>query len=268
MTADQQYLALLYELLTTGVTKGDRTGVGTLSLFGRQMRFDLKEGFPLLTTKRIHVKSVIYELLWFLQGGSNVGYLKDHGVTIWNEWADPETGELGPIYGTQWRSWPGPDGQTIDQMTEVLEQIKTNPESRRMLVSAWNVGCLNEMSLPPCHVLFQFYVAEKQLSLHLYQRSADMFIGVPFNIASYALLLLMVSQVTGLEAGEFIHTFGDVHLYQNHIEQAALQLKREPKSAPTMVLTPDVDDLYAFTYEDCHLIGYEPHPGIKAAVAV
>lgn len=263
----QQYLDLLSRILNEGVHKGDRTGTGTLSVFGNQMRFDLRDGFPLLTTKKLHLKSIIYELLWFLRGDTNVHYLQEHGVRIWNEWAD-ENGELGPVYGHQWRSWPDYKGGTIDQITNVLEQIKHNPNSRRMLVTAWNPAEVDEMALPPCHCLFQFYVANGRLSLQLYQRSADTFLGVPFNIASYALLLQMMAQVTGLEAGEFIHTTGDTHLYSNHLEQAKLQLTRTPRPLPKMKINPDVKDLFAFKYEDFELIDYNPYPHISAEVAV
>lgn len=263
----QQYLDLLSRILNEGVHKGDRTGTGTLSVFGNQMRFDLRDGFPLLTTKKLHLKSIIYELLWFLRGDTNVHYLQEHGVRIWNEWAD-ENGELGPVYGHQWRSWPDYKGGTIDQITNVLEQIKHNPNSRRMLVTAWNPAEVEEMALPPCHCLFQFYVADGHLSLQLYQRSADTFLGVPFNIASYALLLQMMAQVTGLEAGEFIHTTGDTHLYSNHLEQAKLQLTRTPRPLPKMKINPDVKDLFAFKYEDFELVDYNPYPHISAEVAV
>ena len=263
----QQYLDLLSRILNEGVHKGDRTGTGTLSVFGNQMRFDLRDGFPLLTTKKLHLKSIIYELLWFLRGDTNIHYLQEHGVRIWNEWAD-ENGELGPVYGHQWRSWPDYKGGTIDQITNVLEQIKHNPNSRRMLVTAWNPAEVDEMALPPCHCLFQFYVAAGRLSLQLYQRSADTFLGVPFNIASYALLLQMMAQVTGLEAGEFIHTTGDTHLYSNHLEQAKLQLTRTPRPLPKMKINLDVKDLFAFKYEDFELIDYNPYPHISAEVAV
>nr|WP_315088383.1 thymidylate synthase [uncultured Prevotella sp.] len=263
----QQYLDLLSRILNEGVHKGDRTGTGTLSVFGNQMRFDLRDGFPLLTTKKLHLKSIIYELLWFLRGDTNVHYLQEHGVRIWNEWAD-ENGDLGPVYGHQWRSWPDYKGGTIDQITNVLEQIKHNPNSRRMLVTAWNPAEVDEMALPPCHCLFQFYVADGRLSLQLYQRSADTFLGVPFNIASYALLLQMMAQVTGLEAGEFIHTTGDTHLYSNHLEQAKLQLTRTPRPLPKMKINPDVKDLFAFKYEDFELVDYNPYPHISAEVAV
>ena len=263
----QQYLDLLSRILNEGVHKGDRTGTGTLSVFGNQMRFNLRDGFPLLTTKKLHLKSIIYELLWFLRGDTNVHYLQEHGVRIWNEWAD-ENGELGPVYGHQWRSWPDYKGGTIDQITNVLEQIKHNPNSRRMLVTAWNPAEVDEMALPPCHCLFQFYVADGRLSLQLYQRSADTFLGVPFNIASYAFLLQMMAQVTGLEAGEFIHTTGDTHLYSNHLEQAKLQLTRTPRPLPKMKINPDVKDLFAFKYEDFELVDYNPYPHISAEVAV
>lgn len=263
----QQYLDLLSRILNEGVHKGDRTGTGTLSVFGNQMRFDLRDGFPLLTTKKLHLKSIIYELLWFLRGDTNVHYLQEHGVRIWNEWAD-ENGELGPVYGHQWRSWPDYKGGTIDQIANVLDQIKHHPNSRRMLVTAWNPAEVEEMALPPCHCLFQFYVADGRLSLQLYQRSADTFLGVPFNIASYALLLQMMAQVTGLEAGEFIHTTGDTHLYSNHLEQAKLQLTRTPRPLPKMKINPDVKDLFAFKYEDFELIDYNPYPHISAEVAV
>ena len=261
------YLNLLEHILNDGVQKDDRTGTGTLSVFGHQMRFDLSEGFPLLTTKKLHMKSIIYELLWFLKGDTNVRYLQEHGVRIWNEWAD-ENGELGPVYGHQWRSWPDYDGGVIDQIEYVLNQIRTNPNSRRMIVSAWNVAEVNKMALPPCHTLFQFYVCDGKLSLQLYQRSADTFLGLPFNIASYALLCMMMAQVTGLEPGEFIHTTGDTHLYLNHLEQARLQLSREPRPLPTMKLNPDVKSLYDFKYEDFELVGYDPWPHIKAEVSV
>lgn len=263
----QQYLNLLDRILTEGTKKSDRTGTGTISIFGNQMRFDMSKGFPLLTTKKLHLKSIIYELLWFLQGDTNVKYLQDHGVRIWNEWAD-ENGELGPIYGHQWRSWPGHNGEPIDQIKKVVEQIKNTPDSRRMIVSAWNVADINDMKLPPCHCFFQFYVADGKLSLQLYQRSADTFLGVPFNIASYALLLLMVAQVTGLEPGDFIHTTGDTHLYLNHIEQARLQLTRTPRPLPQMKLNPDVKDLFSFRFEDFQLEGYDPWPHIAAKVSV
>ena len=263
----QQYLNLLNRILTEGTQKGDRTGTGTLSIFGHQMRFDLRDGFPLLTTKKLHLKSIIYELLWFLRGDTTVRYLQEHGVRIWNEWAD-ENGELGPVYGHQWRSWPDYKGGTIDQIKNVVDMIKHNPDSRRMLVTAWNPAEVEDMALPPCHCLFQFYVAEGRLSLQLYQRSADSFLGVPFNIASYALLLQMIAQVTGLEAGEFIHTTGDTHLYLNHLEQAKLQLTREPRPLPKMKINPDVKDIFDFKYEDFELIGYDPLPHIPGVVAV
>ena len=261
------YLELLDRILEHGARKADRTGTGTLSLFGYQMRFDLQQGFPLLTTKKVHLRSVIHELLWFLSGNTNVGYLREHGVTIWDEWADAN-GDLGPVYGHQWRSWPAPDGGAIDQMTEVLRQIRTNPDSRRLIVSAWNVADIGRMKLPPCHMLFQFYVAEGRLSCQLYQRSADVFLGVPFNIASYALLTMMVAQVSGLQPGDFVHTLGDAHLYLNHVEQARLQLTRTPRPAPRMYLNPAVTSLYDFTYDDFTLEHYDPHPAIKAPVAV
>lgn len=263
----KNYLNLLDRILRDGVQKDDRTGTGTLSVFGHQMRFDLSEGFPLLTTKKLHTKSIIYELLWFLKGDTNVRYLQEHGVRIWNEWAD-ENGDLGPVYGHQWRSWPDYDGGVIDQIEYVVNQIKTNPNSRRMIVSAWNVAEVNKMALPPCHTLFQFYVCNGRLSLQLYQRSADTFLGVPFNIASYALLTMMMAQVTGLEPGEFVHTTGDTHLYLNHLEQARLQLKREPRPLPIMRLNPDVKSLYDFKFEDFELVGYDPWPHIKADVSV
>ena len=263
----QQYLTLLRRILDEGATKTDRTGTGTKSVFGHQMRFDLSEGFPLLTTKKLHLKSIIYELLWFLNGDTNVKYLQEHGVRIWNEWAD-ENGDLGPVYGHQWRSWPNYKGGTIDQIQNVLDMIKNHPDSRRMLVSAWNPAEVDEMALPPCHCLFQFYVADGRLSLQLYQRSADTFLGVPFNIASYALLLLMMAQVTGLQPGEFIHTTGDTHLYLNHLEQAQLQLTRTPRPLPRMKINPDVKDLFSFQYEDFELEGYDPWPHIAAKVSV
>ena len=263
----KQYLELLDRILTEGVKKEDRTGTGTVSIFGNQMRFNLEEGFPLLTTKKLHRKSIIYELLWFLRGDTNIKYLKEHGVSIWDEWAD-ENGELGPVYGHQWRSWPDENGGTIDQIENVVNMIKNNPDSRRMIVSAWNVAEVERMALPPCHTMFQFYVANGRLSLQLYQRSADTFLGVPFNIASYALLLQMMAQVTGLKAGDFIHTTGDTHLYLNHIEQARLQLTRTPRPLPRMVINPDVKDIFDFRYEDFPLEGYDPWPHIKAAVSV
>ena len=263
----KQYLDILDRILKEGVKKEDRTGTGTLSIFGTQSRYSLKDGFPLLTTKKLHLKSIIYELLWFLNGDTNVKYLQEHGVRIWNEWAD-ENGELGPVYGHQWRSWPDYQGGTIDQIKNVLNQIKNNPDSRRMIVSAWNVAEVEKMALPPCHTMFQFYVADGKLSLQLYQRSADTFLGVPFNIASYALLLQMMAQVTGLEAGDFIHSTGDTHLYLNHLEQAKLQLTRTPRKLPVMKLNPDVKDLFSFQYEDFQLEGYDPWDHIKAEVSV
>ena len=263
----KQYLNLLDRILSEGVKKGDRTGTATLSVFGNQMRFNLEEGFPLLTTKKLHLKSIIYELLWFLKGDTNVKYLQEHGVRIWNEWAD-ENGDLGPVYGHQWRSWPDYKGGTIDQITNVLEQIKNNPNSRRMIVSAWNPAEVDDMALPPCHCLFQFYVADGKLSLQLYQRSADTFLGVPFNIASYALLLMMMAQVTGLKPGEFIHTTGDTHLYLNHLEQAKLQLTRTPRPLPHMHLNPEVKNLFDFKYEDFELTDYDPWPHIPGKVSV
>jgi thymidylate synthase len=263
----KQYHDLLERILADGAQKGDRTGTGTLSVFGHQMRFDLGAGFPMLTTKRLPLKAIIHELLWFLAGDTNIKYLHDHGVTIWDEWADAN-GDLGPVYGRQWRSWETPDGQSIDQITNVVEAIKTNPNSRRLIVSAWNPADVDKMALPPCHCLFQFYVADGKLSCQLYQRSADVFLGVPFNIASYALLTLMIAQVTGLKAGEFIHTLGDAHLYSNHLEQAHLQLSRSPRALPAMTLNPAVKDIFGFRYEDFTLAGYDPHPHIKAAVAV
>lgn len=263
----QQYLKLLDRILTEGATKTDRTGTGTKSVFGNQMRFDMADGFPLLTTKKLHLKSIIYELLWFLRGDTNVHYLQEHGVRIWNEWAD-ENGELGPVYGHQWRSWPDYNGGTIDQIQNVVDMIKNHPDSRRMMVTAWNPAEVEQMALPPCHCLFQFYVAEGRLSLQLYQRSADTFLGVPFNIASYALLLQMMAQVTGLQPGEFIHTTGDTHLYLNHLDQARLQLTRTPRPLPTMKINPDVKNLFDFHYEDFQLEGYDPWPHIAATVSV
>jgi thymidylate synthase len=263
----QQYLDLLQHILDKGAAKTDRTGTGTISCFGYQMRFDLAKGFPLVTTKKLHLKSIIYELLWFLRGDTNTRYLKEHGVSIWDEWADAD-GDLGPIYGKQWRSWEGADGRATDQITQLIEQIGRTPDSRRLIVSAWNVADLPEMALMPCHALFQFYVAEGKLSCQLYQRSADVFLGVPFNIASYALLTLMVAQVCGLEPGEFIHTFGDVHLYNNHLEQARLQLTRQPYPLPVMRLNPGIKDIFGFRFEDFTLENYQPHPAIKAPVAV
>lgn len=263
----QQYFDLLHRILEEGKVKTDRTGTGTKSIFGHQMRFNLEDGFPVLTTKKLHLKSIIYELLWFLKGDTNVKYLQEHGVSIWNEWAD-ENGDLGPVYGHQWRSWPDHRGGTIDQIQNVVDLIKHHPDSRRMLVTAWNPADISEMALPPCHCLFQFYVADGRLSLQLYQRSADTFLGVPFNIASYALLLQMMAQVTGLKAGDFIHTTGDTHLYLNHIEQAKLQLTRTPRELPQMKLNPDVKSLFDFRYEDFELLNYDPWPHIKAEVAV
>lgn len=263
----RQYLDLLETILEKGATKEDRTGTGTISRFGHQMRFDLSEGFPMITTKKLHLKSIIYELLWFLQGDTNVKYLQNNGVRIWNEWAD-DNGDLGHIYGYQWRSWPTPDGGHIDQISQVIDAIKNNPDSRRHLVSAWNVGELDKMNLPPCHILFQFYVANGKLSCQLYQRSADVFLGVPFNIASYALLTMMVAQVCDLEPGDFVHTFGDVHIYSNHVEQVKLQLTREPYPLPQMKINPDVKSIFDFKFEDFELIGYQSHPHIKGAVAI
>ena len=263
----QQYLDLMRAVRDRGVVKQDRTGTGTSSLFGWQMRFDLAQGFPLVTTKKVHLRSIIHELLWFLKGETNIRYLKDNNVSIWDEWAD-ENGDLGPVYGYQWRSWPSRDGGTIDQITGLLEQIKRNPDSRRLIVTAWNPADVDRMALPPCHCLFQFYVAEGKLSCQLYQRSADIFLGVPFNIASYALLTMMVAQVTGLELGEFVHSFGDAHLYSNHKDQVELQLSRAPKALPVMKLNPEVKDLFAFRFEDFSLEGYDPHPHISAPVAV
>ena len=261
------YHDLLRRVLDTGAKKSDRTGTGTLSIFGAQLRFDLAAGFPLVTTKKVHLKSIIHELLWFLQGDTNIRYLKDHGVSIWDEWADAN-GDLGPVYGRQWRSWTARDGRTIDQIQQVLDQLRKTPDSRRMIVSAWNVGELDQMALMPCHALFQFYVADGKLSCQLYQRSADLFLGVPFNIASYALLTMMMAQVVGLRPGDFVHTFGDAHLYLNHLDQTREQLSREPRPLPTMHLNPAVKDLFAFTYDDFRLEGYDPHPAIKAPVAV
>lgn len=263
----KQYLDLLDRILREGTVKGDRTGTGTRSVFGHQMRFDLEEGFPLLTTKKLHLKSIIYELLWFLRGDTNVHYLQENGVRIWNEWAR-EDGSLGPVYGAQWRSWPDYDGGTIDQISQAVNDIKNNPDSRRIIVSAWNVAQLPEMALAPCHAFFQFYVADGRLSLQLYQRSADSFLGVPFNIASYALLTMMMAQVCGLRPGDFVHTLGDAHLYLNHLDQARLQLTREPRPLPRMVINPAVCDIFDFKYEDFTLEGYDPHPHIKATVAV
>ncbi|HET7577771.1 MAG TPA: thymidylate synthase [Bacillales bacterium] len=263
----KQYLDLCRNILENGTEKSDRTGTGTISVFGHQMRFDLQKGFPLVTTKKLHLKSIVHELLWFLKGDTNVKYLQDNGVRIWNEWAD-EDGELGPVYGKQWRSWATADGSTIDQISNVINQIKNNPNSRRMIVSAWNVGEVEGMALPPCHCLFQFYVADGKLSCQLYQRSADTFIGVPFNIASYALLTMMVAQVCDLEPGDFVHTFGDAHIYLNHVEQVKLQLSRDPRPLPTMTLNPDVDSIFDFTYDDFTLSNYDPHPHIKGKVSV
>jgi thymidylate synthase len=263
----KQYLELCEHILNNGIIKGDRTGTGTISTFGYQMRFNLEEGFPLLTTKKLHLKSIIYELLWFLQGDTNVRYLQEHGVRIWNEWAD-ENGELGPVYGHQWRSWTGADGTTVDQISELIQQIKVNPNSRRLLVNAWNVAEIDKMALPPCHCLFQFYVAEGKLSCQLYQRSADVFLGVPFNIASYALLTLMIAQVCNLKPGEFVHTFGDVHIYQNHLDQVKLQLTREPRPLPKLRINPNVTDNFSYKFEDFTLEDYHPHPHIKGAVSV
>ncbi|MBQ6046711.1 MAG: thymidylate synthase [Bacteroidales bacterium] len=263
----RQYLDLLERVLSEGVEKEDRTGTGTVSVFGHQMRFNLEEGFPLLTTKKLHLRSIIYELLWFLQGDTNVKYLHDHKVTIWDEWARPD-GSLGPIYGHQWRSWGKKNGETVDQILQVVDQIKHNPDSRRLLVSAWNVGELDEMALPPCHILFQFYVANGRLSCQLYQRSADIFLGVPFNIASYALLTLMMTQVCDLKPGEFVHTLGDAHIYKNHLDQCRLQLTREPRQLPQMLLNPEKKDILAFDYDDFTLVGYDPHPHIKGEVSV
>lgn len=264
----KQYLDLLNHILETGVRKSDRTGTGTVSTFGYQMRFDLSEGFPLLTTKKLHLKSIIHELLWFLAGDTNARSLQERGVHIWDEWADPQTGDLGPVYGAQWRSWPDGNGGVIDQIRQAVETIRNNPDSRRIVVSAWNVADLPKMALAPCHALFQFYVADGKLSLQLYQRSADCFLGVPFNIASYALLTMMMSQVCGLQPGEFIHTLGDAHLYINHLEQAQQQIQREPRALPRMIINPDVKDIFDFKYEDFTLEGYDPHPHIKAPVAV
>lgn len=264
----KQYLDLLDRILKEGVRKDDRTGTGIISVFGHQMRFNLEEGFPLLTTKKLHLKSIIHELLWFLQGDTNVKYLQENGVRIWNEWADPETGDLGHIYGYQWRSWPDYKGGHIDQIKEAVEAIKNNPTSRRIIVSAWNVADLGNMNLPPCHAFFQFYVADGRLSLQLYQRSADSFLGVPFNIASYALLLMMMAQVTGLKAGDFVHTLGDTHIYMDHLEQVKLQLTRDPRPLPTMRINPDVKDIFSFKYEDFQLENYDPHPHIKGKVSV
>ncbi len=263
----QQYLDLVQRILDEGVAKSDRTGTGTRSVFGHQMRFNLADGFPLVTTKKLHLKSIVYELLWFLRGETNVRYLADHGVTIWNEWADAE-GELGPVYGHQWRSWPGRNGESIDQISDVIEQIQSNPDSRRLIVSAWNPADVSAMALPPCHLLFQFYVADGRLSCQMYQRSADVFLGVPFNIASYALLTMMVAQVTGYDPGDFIHTLGDAHLYDNHLEQARLQLTRDPRPLPTMRIDPSIRSIFDFEFENFQLENYTPHPHISAPVAV
>jgi thymidylate synthase len=263
----KQYLDLMRHVMETGTQKHDRTGTGTISVFGYQMRFNLQEGFPLVTTKKLHLKSIIHELIWFLQGDTNIKYLKDNGVRIWDEWADAD-GNLGPVYGYQWRSWPTPDGGSIDQIKQIIHQIKTNPDSRRIIVSAWNVADVNQMALPPCHSLFQFYVADGKLSCQLYQRSADIFLGVPFNIASYALLTMMVAQVCDLQSGDFIHTFGDAHLYNNHLEQTRLQLSRDPRPLPTMKINPEVKDIFDFKFEDFTLEDYDPWPHIKGAVAV
>lgn len=263
----RQYLDLMRHVLEHGHQKSDRTGTGTVSVFGHQMRFDLSRGFPLVTTKKCHLKSIIHELLWFLKGDTNIQYLKENGVTIWDEWAD-ENGNLGPVYGYQWRSWPAADGRHIDQISQVVDQLKHHPDSRRIIVSAWNVGQIDHMALPPCHAFFQFYVADGKLSCQLYQRSADIFLGVPFNIASYALLTMMMAQVCGLEPGDFVHTLGDAHIYSNHMEQVNLQLSREPRALPAMRINPEVKDIFGFRYEDFVLEGYDPHPGIKAPVAV
>lgn len=263
----KQYLELLRKISTEGVHKEDRTGTGTTSLFGYQMRFPLDEGFPLLTTKKVHLKSIIYELLWFLKGDTNIKYLKEHGVSIWDEWADAD-GNLGPVYGAQWRHWKTPDGGEIDQISNLMDQLKNNPDSRRLMVSAWNVACVDKMALPPCHSLFQFYVAQNKLSCQLYQRSADVFLGVPFNIASYALLTMMIAKVCGFELGDFVHTFGDAHIYTNHKEQVALQLSREPRSLPKMIIHGNQKDIFSFEYEDFELVGYDPYPAIKAPVAI
>jgi len=263
----KQYLDLMSHILENGAQKHDRTGTGTISVFGYQMRFNLAEGFPMVTTKKLHLKSIIHELIWFLSGDTNIKYLKENGVKIWDEWAD-ENGNLGPVYGSQWRSWPTPDGKHIDQIANIINQIKNNPDSRRIIVSAWNVAEIENMALPPCHCFFQFYVADGKLSCQLYQRSADIFLGVPFNIASYALLTMMVAQVCDLQVGDFIHTLGDAHLYNNHLEQTKLQLSREPKALPTIKINPVVKDIFKFKFEDFELVGYEPHPHIKGAVAV
>jgi len=263
----KQYQDLMRHVRDNGTVKTDRTGTGTVSVFGHQSRYDLSEGFPIVTTKKVHLRSIIHELLWFLKGDSNIAYLKENGVSIWDEWAD-ENGDLGPVYGVQWRSWPTPDGGSIDQIAQVIDQLKNTPDSRRMIVNAWNVSLVGDMALPPCHALFQFYVADGKLSCQLYQRSADIFLGVPFNIASYALLTMMMAQVCGLKAGEFIHTLGDAHLYSNHMEQTDIQLSREPHPLPTMKINPDIDDLFAFKFEDFELVDYECHPLLKGAVAV
>lgn len=263
----KQYLDLAKHIMENGTDKSDRTGTGTRSVFGYQMRFNLKEGFPCITTKKLHLRSIIHELLWFLKGDTNIAYLKENKVSIWDEWAD-ENGDLGPVYGYQWRSWPTPDGKSIDQITNLIDMIKKNPDSRRLIVSAWNVSFVDQMALPPCHTLFQFYVADGKLSCQLYQRSADVFLGVPFNIASYALLTMMVAQVCGLEAGDFVHTFGDAHIYSNHFDQIKLQLSREPKELPVMKINPEVKDIFGFTIDDFELLNYDPHPHIKGAVAV
>ncbi len=263
----KQYLNLMQHVLENGTQKHDRTGTGTISVFGYQMRFDLQKGFPLVTTKKLHLRSIIHELIWFLKGETNINYLKEKGVSIWDEWAD-KNGELGPIYGYQWRSWPTPDGKHIDQITQVINQIRNNPDSRRIIVSAWNVADIEKMALPPCHSFFQFYVADGKLSCQLYQRSADIFLGVPFNIASYALLTMMMAQVCNLQPGDFVHTFGDAHLYNNHLEQTQLQLSREPRPLPTLKLNPEVKNIFDFKFEDFHLENYDPHPHIKAPVAV
>lgn len=263
----KQYLDLLRHVRDNGTVKTDRTGTGTKSVFGYQMRFDLSEGFPLVTTKKVHLRSIIHELLWFLKGDSNIAYLKENKVTIWDEWAD-ENGDLGPVYGVQWRSWPGPNGRTYDQISNLIDNIKNNPDSRRLIVNAWNVSLIPEMALPPCHTMFQFYVADGKLSCQLYQRSADLFLGVPFNIASYALLTHMVAQVCELDVGDFVHTFGDAHIYSNHWDQVELQLSRDPRPLPQLKLNPDVKDIFGFKYEDIEILNYEPHPGIKAPVAV
>lgn len=263
----KQYLELLEDVMTNGADKGDRTGTGTRSVFGRQKRFDLSEGFPVLTTKKLHLRSIIHELLWFLKGDSNIKYLHDNGVKIWDEWAD-ENGDLGPVYGVQWRSWPTPDGKHIDQISELIDMIKNNPNSRRLIVSAWNVSFINDMKLPPCHCLFQFYVANGKLSCQLYQRSCDLFLGVPFNIASYALLTMMIAQVCDLEPGEFVHTYGDLHIYKNHFDQVALQLSRTPKKLPVMKINPEVKNIFDFKFEDFQLEGYEADPNIPAPIAV